>query len=247
MKLLLLLLAKGGLGKLALTGGSMLVSIAVYSLSFGWPFAVGLVTLILVHEMGHFIAARQCGLDVGAPVFIPFVGAWIALKDAHMAPRTEAHVAIAGPMLGSVGAFACYLLGVGGHGHIYMALAQAGFLLNLFNLLPLSPLDGGRLVGVISPKLWYAGFPLLGAMFLWRPSPMLILIAVMALPQVWATVRGGAALLKPTLGTTAEKVKYGAQYLILAAVLATMAFEAHESLSGRRHDDRAAAHQGSGA
>jgi hypothetical protein len=125
MKLLLALLAKGGLGKLLLTGGTMLISMAVYALGFGWPYAIGLVLLILVHELGHFIAARQSGLNVGAPVFIPFVGAWISLKEVCLAPATEAHVAIAGPMLGSVAAFVCYLLGVSGHGRIYMALAQA--------------------------------------------------------------------------------------------------------------------------
>jgi len=230
LKLLLALLAKGGLGQLLMTGGTMLLSMAVYAMSFGWPYAVGLVLLILVHELGHFIAARQSGLEVGAPVFIPFVGAWISLKESHMTPATEAHVAMAGPMLGSVAAFVCYLMGISGHGRIYMALAQAGFMLNLFNLVPLAPLDGGRLVGVISPKLWLVGVPMLIGLFLWRPSPLLVLLAIASAPQVIAAFKGevpGHA----TLGSTGEKLRYGVQYLGLAAALAIMAFEAHEWLS----------------
>ena len=230
MKLLLALLLKGGIGKLLITGGSMLVSMAVYAVSFGWPYAIGFVLLILVHELGHFIAARQMGLEVGAPVFIPFVGAWISLKDAHMAPATEAHVAIAGPMLGSIAALGCYLLGISGHGRIFLALAQAGFMLNLFNLVPLAPLDGGRLVGVISPKLWLIGVPMLIGLFLWRPSPLLVILAIVAAPQVIAALKG-AVPGHQTLGTTAEKLRYGAQYLGLAAALAVMAFEAQESLT----------------
>jgi Zn-dependent protease len=229
MKLLLALLAKGGIGKLLMTGGTMLISMAVYALSFGWPYAVGFVLLILVHELGHFIAARQSGLNVGAPVFIPFVGAWISLKEVRLAPATEAHVAIAGPMLGSVAAFVCYLLGVSGHGRIYMALAQAGFMLNLFNLIPVAPLDGGRLAGVISPRLWLIGAPMLIGLFLWRPSPLLLLLAIFAAPQVIRAIRGEV----PGHDTLAvgDKVRYGAQYVGLAAALAIMAFEAHEWLA----------------
>lgn len=76
MKILLALLASGKLGKVLLTGGSMIVSILAYAWVFGWPFAVGFVVLLFLHEMGHYIAARQRGLDVGAPTFIPFVGAY---------------------------------------------------------------------------------------------------------------------------------------------------------------------------
>lgn len=230
MKLLLLLLAKGGLGKLLLTGGTMLVSMAVYAYSFGWPYAVGFVLLILVHEMGHFVAARQSGLAVGAPVFIPFVGAWVALKETRLQPATEAHVALAGPMLGSIAAFGCYLMGISGHGRLWMALAQAGFMLNLFNLIPLAPLDGGRLAGVISPRLWFVGAPMLMALFWWRPSPLLVLLALAAMPQMWAAWKGDLHD-HPRLGPR-DRWVYGTQYVALAAALAVMAFEVHEALHG---------------
>src|SRR5262245_34328278 len=110
MKTLLLLFTALKLGKVLTTGGTMLLSIVVYAFVFGWWYAVGFVALILVHELGHYAAARQRGLDVGAPTFIPFVGAWIELKDAPMDVETEAYVAVAGPFVGTLGALACYAL-----------------------------------------------------------------------------------------------------------------------------------------
>ena len=80
MKLLLLLLASLQWGKLATTGGTMLLSLAVYATIWGCPCAAGFIVLIFAHEMGHYVAARQGGLNVGALTFIPFLGAWIALK-----------------------------------------------------------------------------------------------------------------------------------------------------------------------
>src|SRR5882724_6999896 len=98
MKVLLALLAAGKLGKVLLTGGTMILSVFAYALVFGWWYAVGFVLLIFVHEMGHFLAARQRGLDVGAPTFIPFVGAWIELKDLPHDVETEAWIGLAGPL-----------------------------------------------------------------------------------------------------------------------------------------------------
>jgi Zn-dependent protease len=229
MKLLLGLLAAGKLGKVALTGGTMVLSVFGYALVFGWPYAVGFVALIFVHEMGHFIAARQRGLEVGAPVFIPFVGAWVALKTTELDPETEGHVALAGPVIGSVGAFLCYLYATASQERLWYALAYAGFFINLFNLIPLRPLDGGRIVRLISAKMWLLGVPILVAVFLWRPSPLLILIALMAAPEIWASLRGradDAAAATPP----AVKLRFGAAYLGLALALAVMAFEVHERI-----------------
>ena len=108
LKLLLLLFKGAKLGKLALTGGTMLLSVIAYAWIFGWWYAVGFVGLIFVHEMGHYLAARQRGLDVGAPTFIPFVGAWIELKQRPHDAETEAWIGLAGPLVGSLGALACY-------------------------------------------------------------------------------------------------------------------------------------------
>ena len=172
-------------GKFLLSGGTMLLSVFTYAWLYGWWYAVGLVGLLFCHEMGHFLTARQRGLSVGLPTFIPFVGAWINLKDQPRDAETEAYIGIAGPMLGTACAFACYLLADGQRG-LMLALAYAGFMLNLFNLIPVSPLDGGRILGVVSPKIWGLGLLVLAGTFLLHPNPPLILIAVMAVPQVWA-------------------------------------------------------------
>ena len=112
-----------------------------------------------------------------------------------------------------------------------LALAYAGFVLNLFNLIPVSPLDGGRIVSVISPRIWFLGFPMLVALFIWRPNPLLILIAIFALPQLWAAFKDKNALASEYYKATREvRFKYAAQYLILAGLLAVMAFETYEEL-----------------
>src|SRR5215469_7398921 len=108
IKLLILLFSVLKLGKVGGTALTMLLSLGVYATVFGWPYAAGFIGLMFVHEMGHFLAARQRGLSVSAPTFIPFVGAWIQLKDQPMNVETEAYVAAAGPFLGTVGAVLVY-------------------------------------------------------------------------------------------------------------------------------------------
>jgi Zn-dependent protease len=171
-------------GKIAATSGTMLLSIAVYAVAFGWRYAAGFVALLLVHELGHYVAARQRGLSVGAPIFIPFVGAYIALKDQPHDVETEAYVAIAGPVVGAFGAFAAYFLARFEDSNLLLAISYAGFFLNLFNLLPISPLDGGRITAIVSPRIWLLGAPLMVAAFLYYPSPVFIVIALAAVPKV---------------------------------------------------------------
>lgn len=231
----MLLLGAGKFGKVLLTSGTMLVSVVSYSFIFGWPYAAGFVLLIFVHEMGHYIAARQRGLKVGAPTFIPFVGAWIELKSLPHDAETEAYIGLAGPVVGTLGAFACYLLARQQGSELLMALAYAGFMLNLFNLLPISPLDGGRITGVISAKLWWVGAPLLIALFMWRPSPMLVLIALIAAPQLMASLRGNAN--RPAGYDDiplATRVNYACGYLGLVCVLALLTFELYSELQASR-------------
>lgn len=231
IKTLLLLLKAGKLGKVLLTGGTMLISVIAYSWFFGWPYAVGFVALILVHEMGHYIAARQRGLDVGAPTFIPFVGAWIQLRDQPRDAETEAYVGVAGPLAGTIGALCVYYVARNQQSQLLLALAYAGFFLNLFNLIPLSPLDGGRVTAVISPRLWLIGVPILVAAFFYRPSPLLILIAFIAAPQVIKAWRG----IEPEeqqyyIASNEARFQYGLLYLGLAAFLAIMCHELHKEL-----------------
>jgi Zn-dependent protease len=237
LKLLAALFAAGKLGKVALTGGSMIVSVFAYALIFGWWYAVGFVLLIFVHEMGHFIAAKQRGLDVGAPTFIPFIGAWIELKDQPHDAEMEAYIGVAGPLAGTVGALACYFLARNYDSDLLLALSYAGFFLNLFNLIPLSPFDGGRITAVLSPRIWFAGVPILVALFFWRPSPMLIIIALLAAPQLMKAWRYDPQAPENAAyyGIPLEhKISYGALYLALAAYLAVMAHDVHEMLGHHR-------------
>jgi Zn-dependent protease len=193
--------------------------------------------LLLVHEMGHYLAARQRGLDVGAPTFIPFVGAWIELKDLPHNAETEAYVGFAGPLLGSLGALACYFLARSYDSNLLLALSYSGFFLNLFNLIPLSPFDGGRITAVLSPRLWLLGVPILGAMFLFRPSPMLILVAILAAPQVlkaWRYDPNAPENADYYRAAPETRFLYGLYYLGLTAFLAVMTGDVHDMLGGLR-------------
>ena len=232
-KLLLLLLSGAKLGKVALTAGSMLVSLIVYAFVFGWRYAAGFIALLFVHEMGHYIAARQRGLDVGAPTFIPFVGAWIELKQMPHDAETEAYVGLGGPLLGSVGALACYWAARSYDAPWLLAVAYAGFFINLFNLIPLSPFDGGRITAVLSPRIWLLGVPILIALFVWRPSPMLVLVAILAAPHVWQAIRYRKDSPEAqTYYAVSARIKweYGFYYILLAAFLAVMTHDVHEML-----------------
>jgi Zn-dependent protease len=233
VKLLLLLLSGAKLGKLFASGGSMLLSVVVYAFIFGWRYAVGFVALLFVHEAGHYIAARQRGLAVGLPTFIPFVGAWVELKDLPHDAETEAYVGLGGPLLGSVGALLCYLVARSYDAPWLLAVAYGGFFLNLFNLIPLSPFDGGRITAVLSPRIWLLGVPVLVLLFIYRPSPMLILMAILAAPQVWQAIRyrkDSEAALGYYAVSTRVKWEYGLYYLLLLAFLALMTHDVHEQL-----------------
>src|SRR5215468_9994723 len=196
----------------------MLLSLVVYATIWGWLYAAGFIALLFAHEMGHFVAARQCGLKVGAPTFIPFVGAWIILKDQPVDVRTEAYVAMAGPVVGTVSAVAVYLWGRWTGSTVLPAIAYAGLFLNLFNLLPISPLDGGRITAIISPRIWLIGAPLLVALLFWRPSPVLFLIAIISIPQLmraWRYDPQAPENIAYYGVPTQIKLEYGAAYLAL--------------------------------
>jgi Zn-dependent protease len=119
------------------------LAIGGYALIWGWRFAVGFVALILVHELGHFFEARRQGLRPSLPVFIPFLGAYVAIKDAPFDPWRNALISIWGPIAGGLAACATLLLGEALDSRLLLALAYAGFFLNLFNLIPVGFLDGG--------------------------------------------------------------------------------------------------------
>jgi len=171
------------------SGGTMLLMIWIYTRMWGWQFGVGFVLLLLVHECGHLLVAKKLGLKVGAPVFIPFMGAFIALKEAPRNAWIEACVGIGGPMLGSLGALASNSLGEIFDAPIFIALAWFGYFLNLFNLTPVGMLDGGRIVTALSRWLWLPGFAAL-LWFGWKyPNFIVWLIVFLSLPRIYSLFR----------------------------------------------------------
>jgi len=171
------------------TGGTMLLTIWLYAQTWGWWFALGFVLLIFVHECGHLLAARRLGLKVGAPVFIPFMGAFIALKEAPPNAWIEAQVGIGGPLLGTAGAALCEGLYLATGTPLFQALAFSGFFLNLFNLAPIGFLDGGRIVTALSPWLWLVGLGVVGALLFTHFNFLLLLILLMSLPRLFSLFR----------------------------------------------------------
>src|SRR5262245_110998 len=134
--------------------GAVFVAFGGYALIWGWRFALGIVVLIFIHEMGHWIEAKREGLNPSWPVFIPFLGAYV--KHTVGRPWQTARVAIAGPIVGGIGALAFYVVGQADGSDLLIALAYFGFVLNLFNLLPFGILDGGA-VWRSTRWLWYGG------------------------------------------------------------------------------------------
>ena len=207
--------------KLFTVAGSMLVSIAAYALLWGWQFAVGFVLLLLVHEFGHVLEAKRQGLPVSAPMFIPFLGALIMLKRLPDNAWAEAKVAIAGPIVGGLGAAATWALGEALDSDLLVALAFTGFFLNLFNLAPLTPLDGGRIVAAIHPGLWIVGLVALVGLAIVAPNPILILILVIGAFEAfnrWQHRRDPAGQAYYRVAP-AQRWVAGVSYLVLAALL----------------------------
>ena len=234
-KLAFLLFKFAKLGKVLLTVGSMLLMVWVYQMQFGWRFSVGFVLLLFIHEMGHYIAAKQKGLNVGAPVFIPFIGAYIALKELPHNVETEAYVALAGPVAGTLGALVFYYFGYTNQDPLMLALSYAGFFLNLFNLIPLSPLDGGRISAVLTPRIWLVGYPILIAFFIYHPSPLLIVIGIIGLPSLakaWKYNPHDPANAIYYQIAPRKRAFYAGSYLLLAGFLAIMTTSLDQTLRG---------------
>ncbi|MBW3653115.1 MAG: site-2 protease family protein [Actinobacteria bacterium] len=176
-KALLLLLPKA---KVLTTSGTMLVSIAAYSLIWGWKFALGFVLLLFVHEMGHVIQLRREGIEASAPMFIPFLGAAVMAKSLGDDATAEARVGLAGPILGVLGCLALLPIMVATGEPFWNALIFTGLFLNLFNLLPVVPLDGGRAMAALSPWMWFVGLFAMLVLTFTFPNPILILILLLA-------------------------------------------------------------------
>jgi Zn-dependent protease len=219
LKALLLLVPKL---KLFTTSATMLVSVAAYALIWGWRFAAGFVVLLLVHEMGHVIQLRREGIKASAPMFIPFLGALVAMKELPKDAAAEARVGLAGPVLGSLGALVPLGLWALTGDELFQALAFVGFFLNLFNLLPVLPLDGGRAMAALSPWMWVVGYVLLVGATIAFPNPIMLLILLFGGLETWRRwqQRKTAEARAYNRLRPATRAAVAAVYLGLAAALA---------------------------
>jgi Zn-dependent protease len=208
--------------KIFATAGTMAVSIGAYALLWGWKFGVALVLLIFVHELGHVLELRRQGVPASAPLFIPFMGAVVGMKQLPADAWREAQVALAGPILGSIGAAAVWAAGEAYDSEFLVAMAFVGFLINLFNLLPIVPLDGGRAVAALHPAFWLVGLAGLVGLMVVRPNPILLFIVVIGGLELWnrwhgrnAAAAAGYYRIKPW-----QRAAVGVTYLGLAGLLA---------------------------
>ena len=206
--------------KVVTTGVSMAVSIAAYAWIWGLPFAVGFVLLIFVHELGHVLELRRQGVPASAPLFIPFLGAVIGMKELPDDAWKEARVALAGPILGSVGAAALWAVGEATGSELLVALAFVGFFLNLFNLIPIVPLDGGRAAAALHPAIWFLGLLMMVGLVVVRPNPILVIIVVLGGLDLWRRWRERGEDAEYYRLPLAQKAAVGVTYLGLVAALA---------------------------
>lgn len=170
---------------------SMIISLWAYAVFYGWKFAAALVYLIFVHEMGHVIAAKRKGIATSPAVFIPFAGAFISMKDTPRDASTEAYLAYGGPLAGMIAFLPALPLYWWTQDPFWALVIYLGALLNLFNLMPISPLDGGRIVSVLSTKIWFIGLVGLGVMLFANPGPLMVFIFIIGLITWWSRLREG--------------------------------------------------------
>ena len=222
--------------KLLTTAGTALVSVAAYSLFWGWEFAAGFVVLLFLHEMGHVIALRREGIKASTPMFIPFLGAAIFSKSLGDNALAEARVGLAGPILGSLAAGVVALAGALTGSSFLLALAYVGFLINLFNLLPVVPLDGGRAMAAMAPAMWFLGFGALVAMVFIFPNPILLIIILFGGMETWRRwqQRKTRSLEQAAYYRVAphHRMLVGAVYIGLIVALAFGMYETHILVAG---------------
>lgn len=208
--------------KAVTTLGTMFVSIVAYGLAFGWPFAVGFVLLLFVHEMGHVIQLRREGVEASAPVFIPFLGAMIAADSLGKDAAAEARVGLAGPILGTIGTLIPLALWLATGSDLWRAVAYVGFFINLINLLPVLPLDGGRAMAVLGPYVWLAGILIAVAATVFFLGPfMLVFVLLLGGPELYHRFKNRDSEESRAFHSvpTGTKVAVAAVYLCLAALL----------------------------
>ena len=195
------------LGKILLTSGTMLLSAWFYATIFGWSLAIWFVLGILIHEMGHVFMAWRAGIKVSAPIFIPFAGALITTSREGESAWVSAIIGIGGPLFGALAAIGYWAIFTYTGNGVFLAAAYITFLMNLFNMTPLYPLDGGRIVGAVHTWLWLAGLAIMIFFVLTGQvrNPLIFLLLFTAIPRIWAGIRHKSIDIGYAVQTTKEQ------------------------------------------
>ena len=212
------------------TFGSLLLSLWAYAVFFGWQFAIGFIALLFIHELGHAAVMRWQGIKTTPILFVPFMGAVIGMKEMPKNVFAEAQMALGGPILGSLGALGCLGLWQVTGAPIFIALAYSGLLLNLFNLLPVSPLDGGRAMAAISLWGWLIGLALLLFLFLRVHSLILGFILIVGGMEVFNRWRNRHADRAYYEATPRQRILVATVYFGLAVFLGVTMFVLQDHL-----------------
>lgn len=172
----------------AIAGGSMAITIAAYATKFPLGLVVGFVLITFIHEIGHALVIRAKGLRAGFMVFIPFIGGAVTLKDQPRTAYDDAQIGLAGPIAGTAASLICLEIFKARGNPLYLLIASVGFIINLINLLPLGPLDGGRISAAVTKWMWVLGFAAVVYKTFKQPNPLMIVVLVLAAFQVYASI-----------------------------------------------------------
>jgi Zn-dependent protease len=209
---------------------TFLLSLVFYVAVFGWRIGIVLILVLAAHELGHYAAYRGYGLNARLPVFIPFLGAY---TQGAIAPDLEqdAYIALAGPLTGLVLAAACYAIAIFTNDRFWYACADISAFLNLFNMIPVLPFDGGRVIGALWAPLWIGGVVVFVAAAAWLGVPIILvlLIALLGVPAMWATLRGRPDPRAATM-TNSARIRVSLWYISTALALAYVLGQAHVAL-----------------
>src|SRR5712691_8216189 len=177
-----------GLTQFAVAGASMALSIAAYATKAPLPLVLGFVLIVLIHEIGHAVVIRAKGLRTGMMVFIPFIGGAVTLKDQPRSAYDDAQIGLAGPIAGTVASLIVLQIFKWTNAPLYLAIAAAGFAVNLLNLLPIGMLDGGRISAAVTKWMWVLGGGALIYKVLKQPNPLMLLVLALVAFQVYASI-----------------------------------------------------------
>lgn len=177
-----------GLPQFAVAGASMAVSIAAYAIKAPLSLVLGFVIIILIHEIGHAVAIRAKGLRAGVMVFIPFIGGAVTLKDQPRSAYDDAQIGLAGPIAGTAASLIVLQIYKWSDSPLYLAIAAAGFAVNLLNLLPIGMLDGGRISAAVTKWMWVFGGGALVYKVVKQPNPLMLVVLLLVAFQVYASI-----------------------------------------------------------